>query len=183
MPIINTKKSNTKKILSSVTDVVARRSQQKQSKAPMLTTNVIRAGTYHSTVISVEDALNDEGKAMADVTYRFRDERGRTTEARVRYLLDGYHISKLIDAWMDAGLPEGAPLTDAVGIEEEVTIVYPHEGALGKIKNRKPLSNAAQSTTQKRPTKKTLQTLAAADEDDLEEEIEDDYEDFLEEED
>lgn len=188
MPVYNTKKKThtTKNTPTSVADIVVHRSQQTKKKVPMLTADVVPAGSYHSRIIAVEDACSDEGKQMADVTYRFTDAGGKSREARVRYPLAGYHIEKLIDALIDAGLPEGAPLTDAVGIEEEVTVTFPHEGALGKIKHRKPTTRTVAPTVKKPASKqvptKNRKTLAEDEED--EEILEDDdseFEDFLEE--
>ena len=176
-----------KKTPASVADIVARRSHQAKKKAPMLTTEIVPAGTYRSVVLAVEDAHSEEGKAMADVTYRFTDAVGEATEACIRYPVTGYHIQRLVDALIDAGLPEGAPLTDAVGLEEEVTIVYPYEGALGKINRRQPatqaVSTAAKKPVPKQAPPKNRKALVEVDED--EEMLEDDdseFDDFLEEE-
>lgn len=185
--MLNSKKNtpNTKKNVSavSVADIVVRRSQQAKKRVPLLTENVIRAGAYHSTIIAVEDACNDEGKPMADVTYHFVDANGKATDARVRYPVAGYHIERLFDALIEAGLSEGAPLTDAVGIEEEVTIVYPHDGALGKIKSRRPAAQVAKTVPTKSIPKKASQRIFEEDEDDEEEPVDDDseFDDFLEE--
>lgn len=94
--------------------------------------------------------------------------------------MGGYHLQRLIDALIDAGLPEGAPLTDAVGIEEEISVVYPQEGGLGKIKNRRP---AGQKKVEKKPLKKASVTRvrASRDEDaDATENFDDEFDDFLE---
>ena len=191
MPAINNKKNpntTSKKNTSpiSVADIVARRSQQAKKKAPMLTTEIVPAGTYRSVVLAVEDAHSEEGKAMADVTYRFTDAVGEATEARIRYPVTGYHIQRLVDALIDAGLPEGAPLTDAVGLEEEVTIVYPYEGALGKIKRRQPATQAAISAPKKPVPKQVLpkkRKLLIDDEEETEEieNVDEEFDDFLEE--
>lgn len=187
MPTLNSKKNPvSKKTPLSVSDIIVRRSKQHHKKAPMLTERVVPAGTYHSTVIAVNDARNDEGNPMADVTYSFADAGGKSREARVRYPIAGYHIEKLIDALIDAGLPEGASLTDAVGLEEEVTIVYPYDGALGKISNRRPADQTAPTAMQKPVSKQASakkRKLLAEDEED-EEILEDDdaeFDDFLEE--
>lgn len=191
MPVTNAKKNTTPKKSAapmSVSDIVVRRSQQLQKRAPMLTEQVVPAGTYHSTVIAVEDAHSEEGKAKADVTYRFTDAGGKTREGRVRYPLAGYHMDRLIDALIDAGLPEGAPLTDSVGLEEDVTVVYPYDGSLGKIKNRRP-ANQAVSPAAKKPVSKQVPTKSRkllVEDDEDEEMLEDDdseFDDFLEEDD
>lgn len=191
MPATNTKKTTptTKKPPASVADIVVRRSKQPKKKAPMLTSNIVPAGVYRSTIIAVEDAHNDEGNLMADLTYSFTDTGGKSREARVRYPIVGYHIEKLIDALIDAGLPEESPLTDAVGIEEEVTIVYPHEGALGKIKSRQPANQAVTTALKKQAPKQVLskkRKLLADDAEEVQEveeveDFDDEFDDFLEE--
>lgn len=179
----NTKKTNTP---TSVSDIIARRSKQPQKKAPMVTAEIVPAGTYHSVVLAVEDACSAEGKPMADVTYRFTNAGGETTEARIRYPVAGYHIQRLVDALIDAGLPEGASLTDAVGLEEEVTITFPHEGALGKIKSRRPATQAG-APAAKKPMPKQVppkkRKLLVEDEEETEEveDFDEEFDDFFEE--
>ena len=138
MATLNSRRTAAPKAAQSVSDLIVKRSQRKVKAAPMLTEDIVPPGKYHSEVIAVADAKSDAGKLMADVTYRFTDKGGETVEARIRYPATGYHIEKLFDALIEAGLPEESPLTEAVGIEEQVEICYPFEGALGKIKNRKP---------------------------------------------
>ena len=138
MASLNSRKSAPAKVAMSVSDLIVRRSKRKAKAAPMLTEDIVPAGTYRSEIIGVADAKSDTGKLLVDVSYRFTDTGGKAVEARVRYPATGYHIEKLYDALIDAGLPEDSPLTDAISIQEEVEIVYPFEGALGKIKNRKP---------------------------------------------
>lgn len=183
MSITNSRKNNpyTKKnpTPASVSDLIVRRSQRKMKAAPMLTEEVVPAGKYCSEVISVTDAKSDAGKLMADVTYRFSDAGGKAVVARVRYPATGYYIEKLYDALVEAGLPEESPLTEAVGIEEEVEIVYPFEGALGKIKNRKP-APAAKHPPAKNPKRAVVaeEVQSGADEN-VEIDFEDDDDDFL----
>lgn len=186
MPGLTNKKSHptTKNTPASVADIVVRRSRQSKKKTPMLTAEIVPAGTYHSAVLAVEDACSAEGKPMADVTYRFTNAGGEATEARIRYPVTGYHIQRLVDALIDAGLPEGAPLIDAVGLEEEVTIVYPFEGALGKIKGRKPATQVTPIAAKKPVPKQTPHKnpkLLIEDEEEVESFDDDsEFDDFLE---
>ena len=133
--------------------------------------------------MAVDSAHGDDGKLLADVTYRLTDDRGKSVEARARYPVGGYHLQKLFDALVEAGLPEGSPLADAVGIEERVTIMYPYEGALGKIKSRSPVS--AVQTAQAKPVKSGRplpRVLTDDDQDDDHEDDPDEFDDFLEDE-
>ena len=186
MPVINSKKNTTKKSPTSVADIVVRRSQQSKKKVSMLTADKVPAGTYHSVILAVKDAVSDDGKPMADVIYRLTSPGGKVAEARIRYPIPGFHLDRLIDALIDAGLPEESPLTDAVGIEESLTIVYPQEGALGKIKSRSPASKVVQTTPQMPVQKKRPQrVIDDTDDDEFSEDVagqnfDDEYEDFLE---
>jgi hypothetical protein len=187
MPVTNTKKTTTPKksaAPTSVSDIVVRRSQQHKKSVPVLTADKVPAGTYRATVLAVNDAQNDEGNPMVDVVYRFTSPGGKSAEAKIRYPIVGYYIDRLVDALIDAGLSEGASLVDAVGLEEEVTIVYPYDGALGKIKTRRP-ANQAVSPAAKKPVSKQVPTKSRkllVEDDEDEEIIEDDdseFEDYL----
>lgn len=186
MPALTKKSNNVMKTPESVANIIVRRSQQGKKRVPMLTETVVPAGTYHSVVVAVEDAHSDEGKPMVDVTYRFTDARGKETEARMRYPITGYHLEKVIDAWLDAGLPEGSHLTDAVGLEEEVVIVYPQQGALGKIKSRRPVGKATKTASKVVSSQKTTHRVVDDTyeedfaEDEPAEDFDDEFYDFLE---
>lgn len=172
---MNNHKSTPIKISKSVTDLRIRR--QKKSKAvPMLTAEILPAGAYRSEILAIDDATCASGKPAADVTYHFTNADGISVEAKIRYPVDGFYFGILADALIDAGLPDGAPLTEAVGIQEEVTIAYPYEGALGKIQTRRPVGVAKQvpSSTKRRPSlgRVTAKTSYVEDEDEDEDEIE-----------
>ena len=176
MATLNSRRTAAPKAAQSVSDLIVKRSQRKAKAAPMLTDDVVPAGTYRSEVIAIADAQSDTGKLMADVTYRFTNDRGKSVDARVRYPATGYHIERLFDALIEAGLPEESPLTEAVGIAEQVEICYPFEGALGKIKDRRPVIEEVQSVPKRQSSKKVI--ARPTDDDDEE----DDY-DFLEDDD
>lgn len=179
MPVLNTKNAtSTKKSPGSVADIIVRRNHSQQKNVPMLTADKVPAGTYRTVIVAVSDAQNAEGKPMADVIYRFTSVSGKAVEAKVRYPIEGYHIERLFDALIDAGLPEGSPLTDAVGIEEEdVRVVYLHKGALGTIKSRRPASNPTpQKSSHQRLTKRIEKAFDP-------EEFDDDLDDCLDDDD
>lgn len=180
MATLNSRKTATAKVAKSVSDLIVRRSKRKDKAAPMLTENIVPAGKYHSEIIGVVDAKNDDGKLMVDVTYRLTDDRGKSVDVRIRYPAEGYHIERFFDALVEAGVPEESPVTDAVGVVEEVEIVYPFEGSLGKIKDRKPATAANRP-----PTKKAKHAVLVEEDDESDDsETEDDeYDDFLEEDD
>lgn len=185
MPVLSSRKTALNKAPASVSDIIVRRSQQRNKKVPMLKADKVPAGTYHSVILAVIDAVSEDDKPMADVIYRFTSSSGKVIEAKIRYPIVGYHIERLIDALIDAGLPEGSPLTDAVGIEEDVVVVYPQEGALGKIKNRRPASKAAKPASKiTDPKKDTCRVMNDISEESFAEQpaedFDDEFDDFLE---
>ena len=147
MPIISTNEKRTKSSLGSkknktANDVILRRSKT-TSVAPMLTEKIAPAGTYTSRIASVAMAKTERGADAVDVSYELTSASGKVVQGRLRYELDGFHFEKLADALIDAGLEEGSSIVDAVGIEEEIVLTYPHRGSLGKIKERRPLNGNA----------------------------------------
>ena len=180
MATLNSRKAAAAKVAKSVSDLVVRRSKYKTKLAPMLTEEIAPAGKYLSEIISVADAKSDSGKFMVDVTYRLTDDRGKVVDARIRYPAEGYHLQRLFDALIEAGLPEESPVIDAVGVVEEVEVVYPFEGSLGKIKDRKPAT-----VVNRPPTKKAKRAVLVEEDDESDDsEAEDDeFDDFLEEDD
>lgn len=183
MATLYSRRTAAPKAAQSVSDLIVRRSQRKAKAAPMLTEDIVPAGKYRSKIVAVTDAKSDTGKAMADITYCFTDERGKPVEARVRYPLTGFHIDKLFDALVDAGLPEDSPLTEAVGTEELVEITYPFEGALGKIKARCPVPTDVPLPAKVKTAQKPAKLPRHVDEDDEASDEEDFDDDFLEEDD
>ena len=180
MPVKTPKNTNFKNEPTSVSDLIVRRSKHKAKAAPMMTEDIAPAGKYRSEIISVADAQNDMGKLMVDVTYRLTDSRGKAVDARIRYPAEGYHIEKLFDALIEAGLPEESPVTDAVGIVEELEIVYPFEGALGKIKARGPVATSGSAPKPNLKSKKRAALVEDDDESDDPEAEDDEFDDFLE---
>ena len=161
----------------------------KSKEIPLLSADVVPAGVYRTKITDITDAQCASGIAAADVTYRFTDDTGFSAEAKIRYPINGFHIKQLCEALMDAGLPEGSPLVDGIGIEEVVEVGYPYEGALGKIKSRRPADSPAPSTrkskgifaSRSRPVIKSTPTPKDIDGED--EEDEDDEDDFIEDDD
>lgn len=182
MAALNSKRTTTQKEVKSVSDLIVRRSKSKSKAARMLTEDIVPAGRYHSKITAVTEAKSDDGKLMVDVTYRFTDPRGKAVDARIRYPATGYHIEKLYDALIDAGLPENTPLIEAVDIEEQVEIVYPYDGALGKIKARGPVATPAPVSKSKAKPKQRAALVEEDDESD-DSETDDEYDYFLEDDD
>ena len=184
MATLTSKKSATPKEARSISDVIVRRSKRKVKAAPLLTEDIVPAGKYRSEIVGIADAKSDVGKLMVDVTYRLTDSRGKVVDTRIRYPAKGYHIERLFDALVEAGLPEESPVTDAVGIVEAVEIVYPFEGALGKIKVRTPVAAPAPVPKPNLKSKPQPKRRAVLVEEDEAEDADDEFdEDFLEDDD
>ena len=177
MPITNSKRAKMNPA-TPLNNVRIRRTKT-TTTVPMLNQKIAPAGTYASKIVAVTAAKIENTKADAvDVIYELTGADGKAVQGRVRYEIGGYHFDRLGDALLDAGLPEGSSIVDAVGIEEQLEIVYPHKGSLAKIKDRRPLAATAVPTQ-----KAAARPVAAASEDDVEDEAdyldEDDEEDIL----
>lgn len=154
----------------SAADTIIRRKPVQQN-VPFLKESVVPAGSYISEIIAVHDALTNNGKLAVDIHYTLTDAHGNVLKAKERFALDGYYFSQLGEALLEAGLPDGAKLSQAVGITERVDVVYPRPNAIGRIKNRTPY-------TKSKSSKSRTVTSANADYDD-----DDDAEDIVEEDD
>lgn len=162
MPL-TTKRSTPKKNSTTLDNIRIRRSNT-QTIVPMLTSKIAPAGTYASRIAAVTASKIENSSADAvDITYELTDSSGKVVQGRLRYEIGGYHFDRLGDALIAAGLPDGSPITEAVGICEELEIVYPQRTSLAKIKARRPMSVA-----------KTQQSKADAATDEDEDYIEDD---------
>ena len=177
MPITNSKRAKINPA-TSLSNVRIRRSKPQNTSAPMLTQKVAPAGTYSSRIAAVTPSKIETTNADAvDITYELTANDGKVVQGRIRYEIGGYHFDLLGDALIDAGLPDGSPITDAVDIQEEITIVYPHRGALAKIKDRRPLAASAVPTQKAAARPKAV--LAEDDAEDEDDYDEDDEEDLL----
>ena len=155
------------------------RRTQTQTTVPMLNQKVAPAGTYTSKIVAVTASKIENTNADAvDLTYELTGADGKVVQGRVRYEIGSFHFGRLADALVNAGVPDGSPITAAVGVTEELELVYPYKGALAKIKSRRPLAATAAPTQ-----KAAARPVAAASEDDAEDEddylAEDDEEDLL----
>lgn len=173
MPITNSERAKMNPA-TSLNNVRIRRTQT-QATVPMLNQKVAPAGTYASKIVAVTASQIDTTKADAvDVIYELTAADGKVVQGRVRYEIGGYHFDRLADALVNAGVPDGSPITAAVGVEEQIEIIYSYKGALAKIKDRRPLAATAAPTQ-----KAAARPVAAASEDEADYLDEDDEEDLL----
>ena len=143
MSLSSTLRKNKNTTAAPLSNVRIHRSKT-QTVIPMMKQSVVPAGTYTSRITAVTASKIENTQADAvDVIYELTADDGKVVLGRIRYELGGYHFDRLADALIDAGLPEGSSIVDAVGIEEELEISYPHQGSLAKIKSRRPLAASA----------------------------------------
>lgn len=161
------KKSEKKSVL----DTTIHRSQV-QKKIPFIKEDILPPGKYVTKITAVSEAVTENSKPAVDLYYEFTNQKGEVVEAKERYIISGYYFEKLGDALIDAGLPDGAVISEAVGLKERVTVTYPRKGYIGRIQHRSP--NISKTVTP--PTSVTAEEY----EEDMlvEEEDEDDEFDF-----
>lgn len=131
------KNSLNKSTKASVLNTKIHRSQV-QKKVPFINEDILPPGKYVTKITAVSEAVTENAKPAVDLCYQFTNLKGEVVEAKERYVVDGYYFEKLGDALIDAGLPDGATISEAVGLSERVTVAYPRKGALGHIQQRKP---------------------------------------------
>ena len=154
----------------SATDTIVRR-KPAQKNVPFLSESAVPAGRYVSEIVAVHEAVTDKGKAAVDMCYTFTDAHGNVVEAKERFAIDGYYFEQLCEALLDAGLPDGAKISQAVGITESVDVAYPRPGAIGRIKTRTPYAKSVSN-------KSRMVDSAAVDYDDSTEDIVEDDDEF-----
>lgn len=176
MPITNSKRAKINPA-TSLSNVRIRSSKTQNTATPMLTQKVAPAGIYTSKISAVTMSKTQQGEESIDVTYELTDANGKVAQGRIRYPLDSYHFDRLSNALVAAGLPNGSPIVDAIGVTEEIELVYPQKNSLAKIKSRRPLAASAVPTQKAAARPKAVPAEDdAEDEDDYDE---DDEEDLL----
>ena len=151
---------------------------QTQTTVPMLNEKVAPAGVYTSKIVDVTASKIETTNADAvDLIYELTADDGRVVQGRIRYEIGGYHFDRLGEALIAAGLPDGSPITDAVGTIEEIEIVYPRKGSLAKIKSRCPIEDSAEPA-QKSKAKPKAKPKAPA----VEVDEDDEFDDFMDDE-
>ena len=176
MPITNSARAKTNPA-NPLSNIRIHRSQS-QTTVPMLNEKVAPAGVYTSKIVDVTASKIETTNADAvDLIYELTADDGRVVQGRIRYEIGGYHFDRLGEALIAAGLPDGSPIVDAIGVTEEIELVYPQKNSLAKIKSRRPLAASA-APAQKAAVRSTA--VVAEDDDEAEDDYdEDDEEDLL----
>lgn len=176
MPITNSARAK-KNPANPLSNIRIYRSQT-QTTVPMLNEKVAPAGVYTSKIVDVTASKIETTNADAvDLIYELTADDGRVVQGRIRYEIGGYHFDRLGEALIAAGLPDGSPITDAVGTIEEIEIVYPRKGSLAKIKSRCPIEDSAEPA-QKSKAKPKAKPKAPA----VEVDEDDEFDDFMDDE-
>ena len=176
MPITNSARAKTNPA-NPLSNIRIHRSQS-QTTVPMLNEKVAPAGVYTSKIVDVTASKIETTNADAvDLIYELTADDGRVVQGRIRYEIGGYHFVRLGEALIAAGLPDGSPITDAVGTIEEIEIVYPRKGSLAKIKSRCPIEDSAEPA-QKSKAKPKAKPKAPA----VEVDEDDEFDDFMDDE-
>ena len=176
MPITNSARTKTNPA-NPLSNIRIYRSQT-QTTVPMLNEKVAPAGVYTSKIVDVTASKIETTNADAvDLIYELTADDGRVVQGRIRYEIGGYHFDRLGEALIAAGLPDGSPITDAVGTTEEIEIVYPRKGSLAKIKSRCPIEDSAEPA-QKSKAKPKAKPKAPA----VEVDEDDEFDDFMDDE-
>lgn len=156
--------SKEKSPVTSLDEILVRRSSAKKSLS-MLTEDIVPAGKYRTRVENVLLTKTSKDQPAVDVVYRFSNGDFEAT-AGIRYPVDSLYFEKLCDALIDAGLPEEAPINEAVGIEEDVVVVYPYKGSLGNFSSRKPAKKSSFLKNSLRGRVSTKQRMVAVNDED-----------------
>ena len=100
------------------------------------TENTVPEGHYWIRIDNISESITTTGKTAIDVYYTFQDETGKLHKVKMRYTDGSIAQDEFFDAMVEAGVDEGADITDAIGITEEIDFEY--VGNFGAIKNRIP---------------------------------------------
>ena len=143
-------------------------------KPPMAKANKIPPGQYRSTIISIKAVTTAAGDDAVEVVYDLVTEDGNKYQMREIIPVDSWAFERFSDAMIAAGMEEDDDLTDAVGITEDVELVYPNPKGLGHFGQRTPADKEATVKTIPQP-KENRRKAHPAEEDD-------EFDDFLEDE-
>ena len=122
--------------------ITVRGSGRGKAKVPMAKANKIPPGSYRSRITSIKATKTSAGDEAVETIYDLVAADGKQFQMREVIPVDAWAFELFCDALLTAGLQEGEDLTAAVGITEDVELVYPNPKGLGHFKNRKPVTDA-----------------------------------------
>ena len=158
--------------------ITVRGSGRGAQKAPLAKAGKIPPGAYRATISSIKSVKTAAGEDAVEIIYDLAAPDGRRCQMREVIPVDSWPFECFCDAMIAAGLNENDDLTDAVGICEDVELHYPDARGFGRFKHRVP---AAASVG---PSSKDSSATESDDEGEpLEADEDEEFDDFLEEED
>ena len=116
-----------------------RGSGTRKAKPPMAKASKVPPGKYRSKILSIKEVTTTAGNVAVEVVYDLTAKDGSRLQMREVIPVDSWAFEKFCDALIAAGLEEDDDLLDAVGIVEDVELVYPEPRGLGHFGSRNPV--------------------------------------------
>ena len=103
------------------------------------TPETVPAGRYWTRIEDIRESITSAGRTAIDVDYLFEEDSEEETlfHVRQRYADGSPAQDAFYDAMVNAGVPEGADITEAIGVTEYIDFSY--SGDFGIIKKRRPV--------------------------------------------
>lgn len=99
---------------------------------------VVPPGYYYLEILEVHARVSSTGKKCLDVIYDlqgFYDSLGDHT-IRLSYPIGSQCLQDLYKAMLNAGVPAGSTMKAAIGVTEQIQLVYDDEDSIGRIRRR-----------------------------------------------
>lgn len=115
-----------------------RGSKVQKAKISMARVSYIPAGNYRSKVVAINDVTTRAGKTAIEIVYQLTDSMGKGYKIREIVPDDSWYYEQFSNAMVAAGVPDEAEIDEAVGVEEDVELVYDDPCSLGHFATRVP---------------------------------------------
>lgn len=99
---------------------------------------VVPPGVYDSVVVDIQMTKTRAGAEAVDVHYNLTSSTGKVYRVKMRYPTDSSYFEELCDALIDAGIPENADISAAIGVTETVELAYDEGSPFGSFISREP---------------------------------------------
>lgn len=127
---------------------------------------VVPPGSYRSQIADVQMSETKSGAEAVDVHYDLTDPAGKKYHVKMRYPVDSYYFEELCDALVDAGIPENADISAAIGVTETIELAYDEDSSFGSFVSREPCAVDAEASAASRAKINSLLDEFEDDEDD-----------------
>lgn len=135
-------------------------------KPTMAKASKIPPGAYRSTITGITAVTTAAGDEAVEVIYDLVDADGRKLQMREVIPVESRAFERFSDALIAAGLEEDDDLLDAVGIVEDVELVYPDPKGLGHFGQRTPVDEGGTTKATPKANERHHKARPAEDEDD-----------------